>query len=112
MKILSILILTVFLVACGNSGDHSVALDLSQLPLTVVADIELDSQVEEGIEAFGSFYQGEEEVLITVSESVASQAGIDINNDYTGKVELTLSAEHGVSSPFARFYIVSKLRKL
>ncbi len=115
MKNIAIFLFVVVLTACGKSRNDGVSvdsLDLSSLPTTTVAVITMDSSVEEGVDAFASFNSDGQEVTIAVSEPVGAAAGISIDNNFTGKVELTISGEHEVSNQFMKVYTVSSMTKL
>lgn len=113
MKNLIAAIISLCLIACGSSSDDiSSSGSINSLPTTLTVNIEMDPSVEEGVDAFATFELNGEEIMVAISKSVGSNAGIDIDNDFSGKVEITLSSEHEISNEFMKVYSISKVKKL
>ena len=103
------------LTACSDPlddvPDNSNGIDLTNLPVTFVTTIEMDSIVEEGVDAFAGFNSGSEELIASISKEVGDLAGIDIDYEFSGEVELTISGEHEISNAINRIYSVSSIKK-
>jgi hypothetical protein len=128
MKALLLIVVALALTACGQSdsensnqaagkADTSAAmdvtqLDLSKLPATVTVMLELDPAVEEGYDAFGNFINDGQDVTIGVSSGVAKAGGINVGQEFKGKVKITISGEHDVSRQLYRVYSVSSIEKM
>jgi hypothetical protein len=96
-----------------NSANTQVSMDidLNNLPQTVTTELDIDSSVEPGDDAFGVIDVGGKNILVSVSEAVASSAGIDTGKEFTSTVTLTVSAEHKASNEFIKVYSISKIEK-
>ncbi|MFW2438042.1 MAG: hypothetical protein ACN4GR_01575 [Arenicellales bacterium] len=96
-----------------NSADTQVSMDidLNNLPQSVTTELDLDSSVEPGDDAFGVIIIGGKNILVSVSEDVASSASIDTSKAFTGKVTVTVSAEHKASNDFIKVYSITKIEK-
>lgn len=128
MKALLLIVVALALTACGQSdsensnqatgkADKSAAMDVTQLdlgklPATVTVMLELDPAVEEGYDAFGNFIKDGQDVTIGVSSGVAKAGGINVGQEFTGKVKITISGEHDVSRQLYRVYSVSSIEKM
>ena len=96
-----------------NSANTQVSMDidLNNLPQSVTTELDLDPSVEPGDDAFGEIIIGGKNILVSVSEAVASSASIDTSKAFTGKVTVTVSAEHKASNEFIKVYSISKIEK-
>ena len=96
-----------------NSANTQVSMDidLNNLPQSVTTELDLDSSVEPGDDAFGDINIGGKNILVSVSEAVASSAGIDTSKAFTSTVTVTVSAEHKASNEFIKVYSISKIEK-
>ena len=96
-----------------NSANTQVSMDidLNNLPQSVTTELDLDSSVEPGDDAFGVINIGGKNILVSVSDAVASSAGIDTSKAFTSKATVTVSAEHKASNEFIKVYSISKVEK-
>ena len=128
MKAIVIILVAMVLTACGqNSSDNSdkkqgvtaspaavksAKLDLNNLPATVTVMLELDPAVEDGYDAFGMFNRDGKDVTVGISSTVAKAAGINVDEEFIGKVKVTISGEHEVSRKLYPVYSISSIEKI
>lgn len=115
MKYLITSILFLFLVACNSSdkgdGNSSAGTDLSSLPVTLDAHLFLSASSESGAGAIGYFNNNGEEVSVIVSKGVGVRAGIDTDQNFAGKVKMTIAEKHNKTTDLLTVYSVSELEK-
>jgi hypothetical protein len=86
-------------------------IDINSLPQTVTTELVINSSVEPGDDAFGEINVGGKNILVSVSEAVASSAGIDTSKEFTGTATITVSGEHKASNDYIKVYSISKIEK-
>ena len=127
MKLFLILCLSIALSACGktdNTGSNdnvpegnaasevAEKLDLQKLPATVTVLLELDPSVDKGSDAFGQFISDGQDVTVGISSAVANAGGVNINEEFQGKVKITISEEHEASRELYRIYSITSIEKI
>lgn len=114
MKLITISLLSVLLMSCSKSEsptEETGQVNFRSLPTTFQTTIEMDPSVEAGVDAFARF-EGGGDTLLAISEQVGRAAGIDTEDEYHGKVEVTVSGEHEISNSIMRVYKVSRISRL